>query len=96
MCVFFFFFGYPITNPTKHLVMMDSGEIWGERALLMFSTLWRGILMTFLTASTDRNGKMSDGPRQSYAKRRKIGVGIDINTRPPGSSFGLQTQTRAK
>lgn len=28
-CTHGLFFGYPITNATKHLVMMDSGEIWG-------------------------------------------------------------------
>lgn len=51
----------------------------GERPLLIFSTLWRAFLMTFLTALADRNGKLSEGLRQVYAK--EIAVGIDINAR---------------
>lgn len=43
----------------------------GERPLLIFSTLWRAFLMTFLTAFPDRNGKLSEGLRQVYAKKRK-------------------------
>lgn len=38
--------------------------------------------MTFLTASTDRNDKLSEGLCQVYAKNvKEIAVGIDINTR---------------
>lgn len=39
MCFFFFFFGYPIANPTKHLAMMDSGETWGATAAYTVDTL---------------------------------------------------------
>lgn len=34
-----FFWGYPITNPTKHLAMMDSGNTWGATAAYIFDTL---------------------------------------------------------
>lgn len=89
MCWVFSFFGYPIANPTKHLVMMDSGEIWGSDRCLYF----RHFGGRFDDIS-HRNGKISEGLRQSYAKKWKIGVGIDVNPRP--RSFGTQRQTRAK
>lgn len=92
--LFFFFWGYPIANPTKHLVMMDSGEIRGCDRWLHFRHFGAPFWWRFSQLSTTEKVKYQKASVSLHAKKWKIGVGIDANPRP--RSFGIQMQTRAK